>query len=154
MSKCNGVILFPKSTPLPTSYGRINWVGGICPCQFLLPILPSRPLHLYILLPLPLTHNLICRNSLLSIPLPLPCHLCHPRAHLSLPLPIPLPIPYHICPPRAPLSIPVALPHNLCPPRALLSLSLPLNIPHPPCLSQRLPRCHSYPNMSQIIKCI
>ena len=128
--------------------------GGGCPHQFLLHICPSGPLHLHILLPLPLPHNLSPHNSLLSITLTLPLHICPPCATISISFSLPLPLPHHLLPTHERTPLTIALPYNLCTPSAHLSLSLPLHLPHPPYLSQRLPCCHSYTNMIQIIQCV
>ena len=125
-----------------------------CSHQFMLHIRPSGPLHLHIRLPLPLPHNLIPHQSLLSITLNIPLHICPPCATLSISFYLPLSLPHHLLPSHEPIPLTIALPHNLFTPSAHLSLSIPLHLPHSPYLPQRLPRCHSYTNMIQLIQFI
>ena len=122
------------------------------PHQFLFRIIHYRPLYLHIRIPLPLPHNLSPHHALPYLPLPLSCHIFPPYVPLSLSILIPLT--GNMYPPRAHFSLSIAIPHHLRPPCAPLYLSIPIHIPHPPYLSQRLPRCHSCTKMSQIIKCV
>ena len=126
--------------------------GGDFPRWFMISIIPSHPIHLLTCLSLPLPRNIIPRRAFLSLPIPLPHHICPPL--VSLYLYLTLLLPNNFRPPHAHLSITISLPHNIFPPRATLYISIPFRLPHPPCLYQRFPRCHSYPNMIQIIQFI
>ena len=155
MSKYNGVLFLPPSTPsipfMAVLTGSGGGGGGF-PCQFLFHVFPYHPLHLFICLPLHIIYNLSPPREPISLPLPLPRHLSPPSSPLSLYLLIPLT--YHIIPPHVPLSLPLPLPRHIRPPHSPLSISPHFRLPHPPSLSQHLPCCHSYPNMSQIIQYI
>ena len=161
---CNGDLV--KCQNVMVSFSYLIWLlsfpfmdvltrsGGGCPYQFLLHIRPSGTLHLHIRLPLSLPHNLSPHHSLLSITLNIPLRICPPCATLSISFYLPLSLPHHLLPSHELIPITINLPHNLSTPIAHLSLYLPLHLPHPPYLSQRLPRCHSYMNMIQIMQLI
>ena len=67
---------------LPFLAVLIGLGGGGFPCQSLINVHPSHPLHLCLHLPLPPQHNLSTRNALLS--LSILCHVCLPCSPLFL----------------------------------------------------------------------
>ena len=104
ISKFNGILFYPKVLLSIQFLPVLTGLGGDCPDQFLLHILPSCPLHLCIHIPISLPHNISPHRSLFYILLPIPHNLCPPHTPLFIALPILFP--HHICPPREPLSPP------------------------------------------------
>ena len=121
--------------------------GGGCPRLSLIHINPSRHLHLCIRLPLPLPNNISPHHALISLPLHLQRSIFSPHATIYIYLPLPLL--QHLITPHETLSLTLSLTYHLIHPCAPLSISLLLRLPHPPCLSQSLPCCHSYPNIAK-----
>ena len=135
ISKFNGILFYPKVLLSIQFLPVLTGLGGDCPDQFLLHILPSCPLHLCIHIPISLPHNISPHRSLFisfSLFRIIFVLLIHPSlllflyfSHIIFVLLVNL------------YLLLLAVSHHLHHPCETLYLFIPLNIPQPLCLSQR-----------------